>query len=127
MNRCYRPRPRNSGGVRPRYGHHLFGQSALLARRLIEAGMRVVSVFWDEFGLSCGAWDTHEKQASRFKNELCPGFDQTFAALLADLEQRGLLDETLVLCLTEHGRTPKADAAALRPMAAATGRSATAS
>jgi len=100
---------RETAAVRRRYGHHLFGQSALCARRLIEAGTRVVSVFWDEFGLSCGAWDTHEKQAPRFKNELCPGFDQTFAALLGDLEQRGLLDETLVLCLTEHGRTPKAE------------------
>ena len=95
--------------VRQRYGYHLFGQSTLQARRLIENGARLVSVFWDEFGLSCGAWDTHEKQTARLKNELCPGFDQTIAALLDDLGQRGMLDETLVLCMTEHGRTPNAE------------------
>jgi hypothetical protein len=100
---------RESESVRQRYGYHLFGQSALQARRLIEGGARLVSVFWDEFGQSCGAWDTHEKQSHRLSRELCPGFDQTITALLDDLEQRGLLDETLVLCLTEHGRTPNAE------------------
>jgi hypothetical protein len=88
--------------LRERYGYHLFGQSALQARRLIEAGARLVSVFWDEFGLSCGTWDTHESAKRRLGDELCPLFDQTFAALLDDLQQRGLLDETLVLCLTER-------------------------
>jgi hypothetical protein len=95
--------------VRQRYGQHLFGQSTLQARRLIEAGARLVSVQWDEWGLSDGAWDTHEKQTVRLKDELCPGFDQAFAALLDDLEQRGMLDETLVVCMTEHGRTPQAE------------------
>lgn len=95
--------------IRERYGYHLFGQSTLLARRLIESGTRLATVFWDEFGVSCGAWDTHEKQTRRLKEELCPGFDQTFTALLDDLEQRGLLDETLVLVMTEHGRTPQAE------------------
>jgi hypothetical protein len=95
--------------LRRQYGYHLFGQSALQARRLIEGGARLVSVFWDEFGPSCGAWDTHEKQTMRLKSELCPGLDQTFTALLDDLQQRGLLDETLVLCFTEHGRTPQAE------------------
>jgi len=89
--------------------YHLFGQSALQARRLVESGARLVSVFWDEFGLLCGAWDTHEKQTDRLSRELCPGFDQSFTALLDDLEQRGMLDEKLVLCLTEHGRTPQAE------------------
>jgi hypothetical protein len=98
--------PRN---LRERYGYHLFGQSTLQARRLIEAGARLVSVHWDEFGLSDGAWDTHEKQTVRLKNELCPGFDQAFTALMEDLEQRGMLDETLVVCMTEHGRTPHAE------------------
>lgn len=95
--------------LRERYGQHLFGQSTLQARRLIEAGARLVSVHWDEWGLSDGAWDTHEKQTVRLKDELCPGFDQAFTALLDDLEQRGMLDETLVVCMTEHGRTPNAE------------------
>ena len=95
--------------LRERYGHHLFGQAALLSRRMVEAGTRVVSVFWDEFAQSCGTWDTHEKQTPRLRDELCPGFDQAFTALFEDLEDRGMLDETLVLCLTEHGRTPKAE------------------
>ena len=95
--------------LRERYGHHLFGQSALLARRLVESGTRLVSVFWDEFAQSCGTWDTHEKQTPRLRDELCPGFDQAFTTLFDDLDDRGMLDETLVLCLTEHGRTPKAE------------------
>ena len=110
------PRLRNAldlshepAALRERYGHHLFGQSALLARRLVESGTRLVSVFWDEFSQSCGTWDTHEKQSPRLRDELCPGFDQAFTALFEDLETRGMLDETLVLCLTEHGRTPKAE------------------
>jgi len=93
--------------VRERYGYHLFGQSALVARRLVEAGTRLVTVFWDEFGRSCGGWDTHEQATRRLRDELCPGLDRTFAALLEDLQQRGLLDETLVICLGEHGRTPQ--------------------
>ncbi len=74
---------------------------------MIEAGTRLVTVFWDEFGRSCGGWDTHEKAEQRLKNELCPGLDQAYTALLEDLEQRGLLDETLVIWMGEHGRTPK--------------------
>jgi hypothetical protein len=93
--------------VRERYGYHLFGQAALLGRRFLEAGTRVVTVLWDEFGPNNTAWDVHADLVRRMSRELCPGFDQTFAALLDDLEQRGLLDETLVLCLTEHGRTPR--------------------
>lgn len=98
---------RESPGVRQRFGHHLFGQSTLLARRLLEAGSRVVTVLWDEYVMNNSGWDTHESQRRRLKDELCPGFDQTFAALLDDLEERGLLSETLVLVLTEHGRTPR--------------------
>ena len=93
--------------VRERYGYHLFGQSALLARRMIQAGTRLVTVFWDEFGRSCGGWDTHEQAERRLRDELCPGLDQAYTALLEDLEQSGLLDETLVICMGEHGRTPK--------------------
>ena len=81
----------------------------MLARRLIEAGSRIVTVLWDEFAAVNSAWDTHNNQTHRLGRELCPGFDQTFAALYDDLAQRGLLDETLILCLTEHGRTPQAE------------------
>lgn len=97
--------------VRERYGRHLFGQSALMARRLIEAGTRIVTVLWDEFVENNSAWDTHNNLTRRLGRELCPGFDQSFAALLDDLDQRGMLDETLVLCFTEHGRTPQPEGA----------------
>jgi hypothetical protein len=96
------PRP-----VRESYGMTLFGQSCLAARRLVEAGARFVSVFWDEYGLAGSGWDTHWEHYPRMKNELMPGFDRGFAGLIDDLDARGLLDETLVLCLSEHGRTPK--------------------
>ncbi|MDX1946639.1 MAG: DUF1501 domain-containing protein [Pirellulaceae bacterium] len=89
------------------YGHSLFGQSCLAARRLVEAGSRVVSVFWDEFGLAGSAWDTHWNHYERMKNELAPGCDVGLAGLLIDLDRRGMLDETLVVCTSEHGRTPK--------------------
>jgi hypothetical protein len=93
--------------TRERYGMTLFGQGALAARRLIEAGGRFVSLFWDEYGLADSAWDTHYQHYPRMKNELCPTFDQAYSALLLDLEGRGLLDETLVVCISEHGRTPQ--------------------
>jgi hypothetical protein len=93
--------------VRESYGLTLFGQAALTARRLIEAGSRFVSVFWDEYGLAGSAWDTHWDHYPRMKQELMPGFDLALAGLIEDLDERGLLDETLVLCLSEHGRTPK--------------------
>jgi hypothetical protein len=93
--------------IRELYGPTLFGQSCLAARRLIENGGRVVSVFWDEFGLAGHAWDTHWNHYPRMKNELAPGFDQGWYGLITDLDQRGLLDETLVVCTSEHGRTPK--------------------
>lgn len=89
------------------YGPTLFGQSLLAARRLIEAGGRVVTVFWDEFGLAGSGWDTHWDHYGRMKNELCPGFDTGFYGLITDLDQRGLLDDILVVCTSEHGRTPK--------------------
>jgi len=98
---------REPRGVRESYGMMLFGQACLAARRLVEAGSRFVSVFWDEYGLAGSAWDTHWEHYPRMRNELCPGFDRGFAGLITDLDQRGLLDETLVLVLSEHGRTPK--------------------
>src|SRR5207253_2404658 len=89
--------------LRESYGMTLFGQAALAARRLVEAGSRFVTVFWDEFGLAGSGWDTHWEHYPRMKNELCPGFDLGMAGLLRDLEARGMLDETLVVCLSEHG------------------------
>lgn len=93
--------------VREMYGMTLFGQSSLAARRLVEAGSRFVTVIWDEFGLAGSAWDTHWNHYPRMKEELMPGFDMGFAGLLRDLDARGMLDDTLVVCLSEHGRTPK--------------------
>ncbi|MEX0585492.1 MAG: DUF1501 domain-containing protein, partial [Pirellulales bacterium] len=95
--------------VREQYGMTLFGQSALTARRLLEAGCPLVSVFWDEYKIVNTAWDTHFDHFTRLKDELLPAFDAAASSLLTDLAQRGLLEETLVLCLTEHGRTPKVD------------------
>jgi uncharacterized protein (DUF1501 family) len=100
---------REPAGLREQYGYHLFGQSALMARRLIESGSRVATVFWDEYLQNNSGWDTHNNQTRRLKDVLCPGLDQTVSALLDDLDDRGMLDETLVLLLTEHGRTPKAE------------------
>jgi hypothetical protein len=93
--------------LREAYGMTLFGQATLAARRLVEAGVRVTTVFWDEYNLGNSAWDTHVFLVKRMKEELMPGFDHAFSALMTDLDQRGLLDETLVCVMSEHGRTPK--------------------
>jgi uncharacterized protein (DUF1501 family) len=85
----------------------LFGQASLTARRLVEAGGRFVTVFWDEYGLAGTGWDTHVEHIPRMKDELLPGLDRTLSGLLIDLDARGILDETLVVCLSEHGRTPQ--------------------
>ncbi|HEV7225461.1 MAG TPA: DUF1501 domain-containing protein [Pirellulales bacterium] len=99
---------REPAAVREEYGMTLFGQAALAARRLVEAGSKFVSVFWDPVGpYGISVWDTHANHFPRLKNYLLPVFDQTYPALIRDLDQRGLLDETLVVCLSEHGRTPK--------------------
>lgn len=96
--------------VREKYGATLFGQSCLCARRLVEAGSKFVTVFWDGFGQFSGcAWDTHANHYSRLKEYLLPGLDTALPALVLDLEARGLLDETLVIWMSEHGRTPKID------------------
>jgi len=93
--------------TRELYGMTLFGQASLTARRLVEAGGRFVTVFWDEYGLAGTGWDTHWDHFPRMKDELLPGLDRTLSGLLVDLDRRGLLDETLVVLLSEHGRTPK--------------------
>lgn len=93
--------------LRQSYGMTVFGQGALAARRLVESGCRFVSVFWDEFGLAGSGWDTHWNHFPRMREELLPGLDLAFSGLILDLEQRGMLDDTLVLLLSEHGRTPR--------------------
>ena len=93
--------------VRDRYGRHLFGQSCLMARRMVEAGTRFVTVHYDctdGYG-----WDSH-RNSDDVLSHLLPTFDQSCSALLADLDERGLLDETLVVALGEMGRTPHAKA-----------------
>jgi hypothetical protein len=96
--------------LRDRYGWNLFGQSVLLARRLVEAGVPLVTAMWDctkeGRDISLLSWDTHWDHFKACKGWLLPGTDQALAALLDDLEVRGLLDETLVVCLSEMGRTP---------------------
>ena len=98
---------RETRQVRESYGMTIFGQAALTARRLVEAGSRFVTVFWDEFGLAGSAWDTHWDHYPRMRNELLPGLDMALYGLINDLDGRGMLDDTLVLCLSEHGRTPR--------------------
>jgi hypothetical protein len=98
---------REPRALRESYGMTLFGQGCLAARRLVEAGSKFVSVFWDEYGLAGSAWDTHWNHYDRMKNELMPGFDLALSGLINDLDQRGQLDDTLVMVLSEHGRTPR--------------------
>src|SRR5206468_9259802 len=101
---------RESLRVRESYGMTLFGQACLAARRLVEAGSKFVTVFWDGYGQFSGcAWDTHANHYPRLKEYLLPGFDLAYSGLLRDLAARGLLDETLVLWMSEHGRTPRID------------------
>jgi hypothetical protein len=101
-----------------RYGRTLFGQSTLIGRRLIEAGVRFVNVtwdlFWDRVQVDYDAWDTHTHNFSILRENKLPHFDQTFSALMADLDSRGLLDETLVVVMSEMGRTPRINANAGR-------------
>ena len=94
--------------VRDRYGWHHFGQSCLLARRLVEAGVPLVTVYWNAPDIDdVQHWDTHKDSVNRLKNQLLPPFDQAMTALLEDLKARGLLDSTLVVWMGEFGRTPK--------------------
>ncbi|MFO1001583.1 MAG: DUF1501 domain-containing protein [Planctomycetaceae bacterium] len=97
--------------LRDRYGRGKWAQSVLLARRLVEAGVRMVFVNWPREPGDLSApnplWDTHAQNDVRMKNVLCPQFDQGFTALIEDLDDRGLLDETLVVAIGEMGRTPK--------------------
>jgi hypothetical protein len=100
-----------SPNTRDRYGRHKFGQSCLLARRLVEAGVRLVTVSWprepNDFGIGNPVWDTHSDNPGRLKKALMPPMDEGVSALLDDLSARGLLDETLVVWMGEFGRSPK--------------------
>jgi hypothetical protein len=100
---------REPRAVRERYGLNTHGQAVLQARRLVEAGVPLVTVFWQNDGLTNVSvyWDTHSRNFVDLRQRLCPPADQAFSALLEDLEQRGLLDETLVLWTGEMGRTPR--------------------
>lgn len=105
---------RESAQVRERYGNNRWGQCVLMARRLVEAGVRLVHVQWPrepgDNAVDNPLWDTHAQNADRVEDVLCPTFDVGFTALIEDLEQRGLLDETLVVAIGEFGRTPKINA-----------------
>jgi hypothetical protein len=91
--------------LRDRYGRNIHGQCLLLARRLIEVGVGLVTVNWHDDGQNF--WDTHGDNFNQLKNRLMPPADQGFSALLDDLGSRGLLDETLVVWVGEFGRTPR--------------------
>jgi len=97
--------------LRDRYGRTLFGNCTLIARRLVESGVRFVNVtwdlFWDRVPINFDAWDTHTRNFDILKDVNLPEFDQTFDALMSDLYLRGLLDETLVVVMSEMGRTPR--------------------
>ena len=101
---------REPAAMRDRYGRHAFGQSLLLSRRLVEAGVPIVQA---NMG-TMNRWDTHNANFRALKDTLLPPFDQGLSALLTDLDERGLLDETLVVCTGEFGRTPLINANAGR-------------
>ncbi len=90
--------------LRDRYGRTDFGQGCLLARRLVEAGVPIVNVHFCQ--TPEGSWDTHGRHFSQMKDHLCPIFDRALSALVTDLDQRGLLEQTLVMPTAEFGRTP---------------------
>jgi len=106
---------KESDALRDRYGRNRSGQSCLLARRLVEAGVPLVTVIWshsnrgqdvDATNDDLYGWDTHNDIFDGLQNHLLPRFDQGFSALIEDLDQRGLLDSTLVVCMGEFGRAP---------------------
>lgn len=101
-----------SDRTRERYGRHIFGQSVLLARRLVEAGVRLVHVNWmrHDNGPGGQGYDSHRNHLAWARDELLPPTDAAFGSLIEDLRDRGLLDETLVVVLGEFGRTPRFNA-----------------
>src|SRR5262249_18451128 len=92
--------------LRDRYGQHRFGRAMLLARRLAEAEVPMIAIHFNEMTV-CDGWDTHSKNFPALQSELLPMVDQGVSALLDDLCQRGLYDQTLVVMMGEFGRTPR--------------------
>lgn len=105
---------KESDALKQRYGKTPWGQCLLLARRLIEADARLVHVNWPrepgDNAVDNPMWDTHAQNHDRMEDVLCPQFDVGFSAFMHDLDERGLLDETLVVVIGEFGRTPKINA-----------------
>ena len=103
---------KESDKVRENYGSHLWGSSALVARRLIESGVRFIDLYFDGYSYRVNTgfdtyWDTHSKNFEQLKKGNLPMFDQAFDALVGDLDARGLLDETLIVVSSDFGRTPR--------------------
>ncbi len=97
-----------SNAMREKYGRNTFGDSCLLARRLVEAGTRVVEVVWPKVANSDNhSWDHHTGLSNRMKNQSGPMLDGAVSGLIADLDERGLLEETLVVVVGEFGRSPQ--------------------
>jgi hypothetical protein len=105
---------KETDATRDRYGRNLSGSSLLVARRLVEAGVRFVSVHAEIFGANGHSYDMHENNFNMLKDENLPILDMAFPSLLQDLEDRGLLDSTLVIVMGEMGRSPKVNAKAGR-------------
>jgi hypothetical protein len=107
---------REPARVRDRYARTLFGDALLLGRRLVERGVRFVNVSWDNMRerfsppASHQVWDTHERNFPILRENHLPHLDETFSALMEDLDERGLLDETLIVMMGEMGRTPRINA-----------------
>ena len=111
--------------VRDRYGRTKFGQSLILARRLVESEIPLVTVNWDDdtkYDKVSPHWDTHHNNFPKLKDDLCPPFDRAFSAFLTDLDERGLLETTMVVALGEFGRTPHIGVITQNGMTEKTGR-----
>ena len=116
---------REPHAMREKYGWSKFGQSLVAARRLVEAGVPLVTVNWaDNTGADKVSphWDTHHDNFAKLRNDLCPPFDVAFAAFLQDLHERGLLDTTLIAVTGEFGRTPRVGLITQNGMTQVTGR-----
>jgi uncharacterized protein (DUF1501 family) len=100
---------REPAKVRDSYGRNIYGQSVLLARRMIEAGTRVACISWAPDANA--TWDTHGNNFTKLKGELLPQLDSAFSTLLDDLSDRGMLERTLVVVMGDFGRTPKINGA----------------